>query len=144
VGDLMNSENIYDERFKRQDEKIADIKENVDKVNEKVDIAIEKLTTQIEEVNDKTHILENTLSNRLTQIESKFDVYNNLTHNILTDLQKKMDNLIVRKNDESQKKTDKNNQDMFKDWIVKKGFQIVDFALYGGVLYAVAKGLKLF
>ena len=132
------------DKVKINTERIDTLKETVEKIDKKVDESINKLEIRIEEVNKKTDNLDNSLSNRLTTIETKFDIYNDLTYKKLDGLEKKLDSLLVVKTDIDKPKAMQESQDMFREWLVKIGMKLLEFAVYGGVLYAFAKNLNLF
>jgi chromosome segregation ATPase len=136
VDEKFDVNQLYIEKMRNQEEKIDELKDAIEKVNKKVDDNVSKLNDKIAEVDKKTDNLDNNLSNRLTQIEVKFDMYNDMTSKKLDKLEGKIDNLISFKNNTS-------SDDAFKSFLLRKGEKLVDVALYGGVLYAIAKGINL-
>jgi DNA anti-recombination protein RmuC len=121
-------------------EKIANVGARIDRVEESMD----KINQRMDEFDKKTGALEHELSNRLTKMETKFDFFLDITSNKLDNLDKKMDKFMIDANQTKVQTPPPSQADTFKEWGFKKGMQILDTAIYGGVLYAIAKGLKLF
>jgi chromosome segregation ATPase len=118
-------------------EKFGNSKNEVDEIKNNV----QKLTDRVNEIDKKTDTLESVLTGKLNVIETKFDSNSENTKAKLELLEMKMDKYFTVS---TTKVETKPVEDSFKIWVQGVGIKMLEYGVYGGVLYAVAKGLKLF
>lgn len=104
---------------------------------------IQKLTDRVNEIDKKTDTLESVLTGKLNTIEVKFDTNSENTKAKLELLEMKMDKYFTVTTT-AVKVESKPVEDSFKIWVQGVGIKMLEYGIYGGVLYAVAKGIKLF
>lgn len=129
-----NITTVCTEKFKNIDEKIEELK-NLQA----------KLDSRISENERRVDTIDNQLSIKLIQLEAKIDISNKLIGDKVDSFARE----IKQINENVEKKIDgyfKDNtkSDTFKDEIYKIGMRIFEYGLSGGILYAIAKGIKLF
>jgi chromosome segregation ATPase len=134
VGEVCN-EIVCVEKFKNLEKDIDQLKTQQEKLEERL-TSNEKQVSQI----------DNQLSIKLIQLEAKLDVHTKIVgekvDNLAKEVEKKMDEYFKPNNSKSSLSAP--TTDTFRDWVFKLGMKLLEYSVYGGFLYAVAKGLKLF
>lgn len=132
MGENCNDATVCAEKFKNIEKDIEQIKAQTAKLEERLSDN-EKQVSQI----------DNQLSIKLIQLEAKLDVHTKIVgekvDNLAKEVEKKMDEYFKPNNNLKSPTTD-----TFKDWVFRLGMKLLEYSVYGGFLYGVAKGLKLF
>lgn len=135
MAEICNEASLCAEKFKNIEKGINELKEEQKKLEERL-TANEKTVNQI----------DNQLSIKLIQLEAKLDVHTKIVgekvDNLAKEVEKKMDEYFKPTSNTS--KSSQPPSDTFKDWVLKLGMKLLEYSVYGGFLYAVGKGLKLF
>jgi wobble nucleotide-excising tRNase len=131
--------NVCKEKFDVINDKIEELKCLMAKYDNK----FSEYDSRLNENEKKTDKIDNQLSIKLVQLEAKLDMFTKIMGDKVDTFAKETKEI----NEKVEKKMDdyfkSPKPDSFKEELYRIGIKLFEFGIYGGILYAVAKGLKL-